>query len=159
MTAWSPFERRIVLLDSGERFADPHSEFAGDLTQDVQDVFFSWGLRLLFVEDVSRAAVLGAQPQYILAAEAGDRALQDGGASGSLADFLGDLRRQLRIRRLAHQRKRMPNTLIGEQAQERRLFQLIDSPWRRVSSKTGSPVVLRKSARMIGSLSVSAGAR
>jgi len=49
-----------VLFDRAERFADSGSEFTGDLTQGVQDVFFSRGLRLFLVEDVSGAAVLCA---------------------------------------------------------------------------------------------------
>ena len=53
-------ERSVVLFDRGERFADPGSEFTGNLTQGIQDIFFSCGLRLLLIEDVSGAAVLGA---------------------------------------------------------------------------------------------------
>ena len=53
-------ERSIVLFDRGERFADSGSEFTGNLTQDIQDIFFSRCLHLLLIEDVSVAAVLGA---------------------------------------------------------------------------------------------------
>ena len=59
-----------MLFDRGQRFADSGPEFAGDLAQRIQDVFFSCGLHLLLVQHVSGAAVPGAQPQYVLAAEA-----------------------------------------------------------------------------------------
>ena len=124
-----------MLLDRGKRFADPGSEFTGNLTQGIQDVFFSCRLHLLLIEDVSGAAVLCAQPQYVLASETGNRAIQDGGASGSLADFPGDLRSQPRIRRLAHQTQRLLDTLVGDQAEERRLFQLYRQPLAKRSVK------------------------
>ena len=101
-------------------------------------------------------AVLGAQPQYVLASEACNRAFQDGGACGSLADFLSELRSQPRIRRPAHQTQRLLDPLVGDQAEERRLFELYRQPLASVSSNTGSPVVFLKSARTMVSLSVSA---
>src|SRR5205823_2360068 len=51
-----------VLFDRGERFADSGSEFTGNLTQGIQDVFFSCCLRLLLIEDLSSAAVLCPYP-------------------------------------------------------------------------------------------------
>ena len=54
-------ERRRVLFDGRERFADPGSERLRDLTQRIQDVFFPRRLHLLLVEDVAGAAVPGAQ--------------------------------------------------------------------------------------------------
>ena len=62
-------ERSRVLLDRGERFADSGSEFAGNLTQGIQDVFFNCGLHLLLIQYISGTTVLGAQPQYVLASE------------------------------------------------------------------------------------------
>ena len=69
-------ERRIVLLDGRERFADARPERAGDLAQRVQDLFLPRRLHLLLVEDVAGAAVLGAQAQHVLASEAGNRAFE-----------------------------------------------------------------------------------
>ena len=120
----SLFERSVVLFDRGERFADSGSEFAGNLAQGVQDIFFPGCLPLLFVEDVSGAAVLGAQSQYVLAPKRCNRALQDGGTSGPLADLPSVLRSQPSIRRLAHQTQRLLDALPGDEAQERRLFEL-----------------------------------
>jgi len=54
-------KRSVVLFDRGERFADPGSEFAGNLAQRIQDVFLSCRLHLLLIEDVSGAAGLCAQ--------------------------------------------------------------------------------------------------
>src|SRR5215472_2432604 len=80
-------KRSVVLCDRGQRFTDSGSELGGNLTQDIQDVFFSRCLHLLLIEDVSGAAGLGAQPQYVLAAEARNRPFQDGSTCGSLADL------------------------------------------------------------------------
>ncbi len=50
-----------MLFDRGERFAYSSSKFTGNLTQGVQDVFFSCCLRLLLSENLSSAAVGCAQ--------------------------------------------------------------------------------------------------
>src|SRR4051794_6644877 len=101
-----------MLLHRGQRFADPGSEFTGNLTEGAQDVFLPGCLRLLFIEDVSGAAVPRAQAHNVLAAEAGNRAIEDGGACGSLADFPGELGSEPRIRRLSHQTQRLPDALL-----------------------------------------------
>ena len=75
-----------MLLDCGKRLPHSGPESAGDLAQGIQDVFFSGGLHLLLIEDVAGAAVLGAQAQDVLASEPGNRAIQDRGTGGSLAD-------------------------------------------------------------------------
>ena len=80
-------ERRRVLFHGGQRFAHPGSEFARDLTESVQDVFSPRRLRLLLIQNVSRVAVPRAQAQYVLASQACDRAFQNRGARGSLADL------------------------------------------------------------------------
>ena len=118
------FERFIMLCNRSERFADTCSERAGDQAQCAQHVFFPSGLHLLLVEDVPSAAVPGAQSQNILASETGQRAFQDGSARGSLADLLCDLGSQRRVSRLTHQMQRPLNTLLRNEAEKGRLFEL-----------------------------------
>jgi len=62
------------------------------LSQNIQDIFLTRSLHLLFIEHVSGAAVAGAQAQHVLAAEAGDRAFQDRGAVGPFAYFACKIR-------------------------------------------------------------------
>ena len=81
-----------------ERFTDSGSESAGDLTQGIQYVFFPGRLHLLLSEDLSAAAVRCAQSEHVLAAEAGDGAVEDGRACGALADLAGDRWSEPRIR-------------------------------------------------------------
>ena len=52
-----------MLFDCRERFADSGSESTGDLTQGVQDVFFSRRLHLLLIKDLSGAAALWRNPK------------------------------------------------------------------------------------------------
>src|SRR5882724_1604518 len=108
-----------MLFHRSQRFADSRPEFTGDLTEGIQDVFLSCRLRLLLGEDIPGAATLCAQAQNVLASEAGNRAFEDGGAGGSRADFLSELRRQARIRRLAHQSQRLLDTGLRDQAKKR----------------------------------------
>src|ERR1017187_8965940 len=79
-------QRSIVLLDRGLRFADPSPEFAGDSSESIQHVFFLCRLHLLLIEEVAGAAVRGAQSQYVLASDQGNRAIQYSGAPGPFAD-------------------------------------------------------------------------
>ena len=94
----------------------------------VQDVLSPRRLDLLLVENASGVAVPGAQAQDILAPKAGDRAFQHCGAGGPLTDLLRDLRGQPRIFRLSHQRQRLLDLLIRNQAEERRLLKLHGQP-------------------------------
>jgi hypothetical protein len=141
------FERPIVLADRGERFADAGSESTRHLAQRIQNVFLSRGLHLFLIENVASAAVLRAQPQDILASEAGNRAIEHGTAGGSLAQAFGKLRREPCIRRLAHQAQYSLNTLFRNETEKRRLLGYAASHCRSVPSNTGSPVVFVKSAR------------
>jgi hypothetical protein len=68
--------------------------------------------------------LVARSPQYVPASEGRDRGLQDGCVGGPLADFPGDLRRQQRIRRLAHQTQGPLNAGFGHKAETRRLFEL-----------------------------------
>src|SRR6266567_8659736 len=121
-------KRNVVLLNRGERFADSGSEFGGNLTQGIQNVFFSCGLRLLFIEDVSGAAVLGAQSQHVLTSEVRNRAVQDGGTGSSLTDFPAELRSKSRIRGLPHQTQRLLDAFVGDETKEWRLLKLYRQP-------------------------------
>ena len=93
-------------------------------TEGVQDVFSPRRLDLLLIENASGVAVPGAQAQHILASKAGDRAFQNSGACRSLADLLSDLRSQPRLFRLSHQRQRLLDLPVRNQAEERRLLKL-----------------------------------
>ena len=81
-------------------------------------IFNLRSLRLLSVEDLARTAVLRSQSQHVLASESCNRTIQNRGAAGPLADFLRDLRRQLPIPLLAHQRQRPLDSIVGNEAQE-----------------------------------------
>jgi hypothetical protein len=80
------------------------SEFASDLIEGMQYVFFSGRLHLLLSEEFSVVAIDGTQPQYVLSAEGRDGAVEDGRACGSLADLASDRRGKWRIGGLAHER-------------------------------------------------------
>ena len=87
------FERAIVLLDGGQRFADPGSEGAGGAAQGSEHVLLARRLHLLLGQDVAAAAVLGAQSHHVLRAEAGNRALEHRAAADTFADLAGHLSR------------------------------------------------------------------
>ena len=91
-------QRRRVLLDGGQRLAQPGPDLNRNSAQRIQDLFFPSRLRLLLSEHLSGAAVPGAQPQNVLASEACNRAFQNRGAAGSLADLPRDLRSEPRLR-------------------------------------------------------------
>ena len=63
-----------------------------------------------------------------MAPKACDRAVHHCRACGSLTDLLRDLRGQPRIFRLSHQRQRLLDLLIRNQAEERRLLKLHGQP-------------------------------
>src|SRR5580692_9475294 len=87
----SVFQRYRVLFHCGQRFANPDSELASDLTERVEDVLSPCSVDLLLIEGISCVAALGAQAQHILAPEACDGAFQNRGAGSSLADLARDL--------------------------------------------------------------------
>ena len=113
-----------MLFHRRQRFAHPGSEFTRDLTERIQDVFSPRRLDLLLIQNASGVAVPGAQAQHILAAKAGDRAFQNCGACGSLADLLSEFRSQPRLFRLSHQRQLLLDLPVRNQAEERRLLKL-----------------------------------
>ena len=137
-------QRYLVLLDRGQRLADARSEFASNLAQSVQDVFLLRCLRLFVVEDLSRPTSLRAQAQDVLAAKARDGALQYRCAVASLAHLVGNLQGKLRICRLLHQPECAMNALVGNQAQEWRLFKLNRQPLAKRLVKDGVPCRVRE---------------
>ena len=104
------------------------SEVRGDLSQRIQDFLLSYGLRLLLIEDVAGPAVLDSQPQYILASEARDRAFEDRGAGGALANLTGDFRGEARIGRAIHQMQCLRDAPLRDYAEKSRLLQLHFQP-------------------------------
>ena len=150
---------RRVLLDGGQRLAQPGPDLNRNPAERIQDLFLPSRLRLLLAQNVSGAAVPGAQPQDILASEACNRAFQNRGAAGSLADLLRDLRSEPRLGRPVHQTQCLLDLLSETSLRNGDCSSCTASPWRSVSSNTGSPVLFSKSARTIVSFAVSFGAR
>ena len=112
----------------GQRLAQPRPDLNRNPAQRIQDFFLSFRLCLLFREDLSGAAVPGAQPQNVLAAERCDRAFQNRGTAGSLADLAGDLRSEPRLGRPVHETQCLLDALVRDETEERRLFQLHRQP-------------------------------
>ena len=121
-------QRRRVLLDGGQRLAQPGPDLNRNSAQRIQDLFFPSCLRLLLREDISGAAVSGAQPQDVLASEPRNRAFQNRGAAGALADLPGDLRSEPRLGRPVHQAQYLLDALVRDESEERGLFQLHGQP-------------------------------
>ena len=117
-------ERTIVLLDGGQRFADPGSEGAGGATQGVEDVLLARRLHLFLGQDVAAAAALGAQSQHVLRAEAGDRALEHRAAAEAFAGLAGHRAGQWGVGGMAHQPQRLADALVRDEAEKGRLLQL-----------------------------------
>ncbi len=117
-------QRCRVLLDAGQRLTEPLSHLNRNPTQRLQNSFLPFCLCLLFRHDVSRSAVSGAQPQNVLAAEHCDGAFQNRGTTGSLTDLAGDLRSKPRLGRPVHETEYLLRSLVRDETEERRLFQL-----------------------------------
>src|SRR5580704_18072834 len=101
-----------MALNRRERFTNTGSKSTCDLTQCVQNVFFSCGLHLLLVQNISAAAVLCAERQHVLASKACNRAVENGGAGSSFADFPGDLRGKSCVGWLGHQLQHLLDALV-----------------------------------------------
>ena len=153
-------ERRLVLFDRGQRFADPGSEFAGNLTQGSSG-------RLLF------------SPPAPAPRRGRLRCGSSWRASPTRTGFRG-WQSSLPGRRRWRFARRFParapesaahppagpsdRASVWMRSSETRLRKgdcssCTANPWRSVPSNTGSPVVFVKSARTIVSLSVSLGVR
>ena len=130
-------QRRRVLLYRRQRFPDLLAEPGGHAAERIQYFFTTGGLRLLFIQNLAIAAVLGPQPQHILAAQRVDAPFQHGGAGRAHANLLRQGGSQPSILRLRHQRQSPLNSLIGQQAENRRLLQLDRQPLPQGSVKYG----------------------
>ena len=152
------FERRRVSLDGGERFANARPEPRRHLAERAQNIFFP--RRLV----PARRRACPRSRSWLRAA----RGRTDCRAPQSIPRRTAapPVRTQMSRATSAVSRasagwlinwQRSADAFVGDEAQERRLLSCTASPCRSVSSNTGSPVVLVKSARTIVSLSVSAG--
>ena len=117
-------ERCRVLPHGGQRFADACPELRRELAEDVQDVFFPRRLDLFLVEQVAGRAVLRAQAEDVLRAEARNRSPDHRGAAGADADVARHIVGQRRRRRLPHQLQRPADAIVGDEAEKRRLPEL-----------------------------------
>ncbi len=121
-------QRRRVLLDGGPRLAQPGPHLNRHSAQRVEDFFFPFRLRLLFSEDLSGAAVPGAQPQDVLASEACNRAFQNRVAPGSFADLARHLWSEPRLGRPVHETQYLLGLLVRNESEEWGLLQLHRQP-------------------------------
>ena len=80
--------------------------------------------RLFLGQRIAGLAINRVDPQHILTADVGNCSAQVSFARGPLAKFTRNFGRQFRVRRLAHQLQSLAGPLVGNQAQEGRLFEL-----------------------------------
>ena len=73
---------------------------------------------------IAIVAVHGFQADDVLRAQAGDGAFDGGGAGGALADVASEIVSEAGVFWLRHEGERLRDALVGEQVQERGLFQL-----------------------------------
>src|SRR5581483_35518 len=117
-------ERRIAIGTSGERFAGPRPELPRKFRDRIQDLLFLCCSHLLIVNDLVGSATLCPQAHYVLSSETCYRSLQNGRASGPLADFARKRRTQRRVNGLPHEPQCLSDPLIRDQTEKRRLLQL-----------------------------------
>ena len=129
--------------DGAERFTGSRPEPAGDLCQGIQHILFSRDLQLFFIEKISGRAGFRAQSQDELVTHSRNAAVHNRGAPGAFADLSRHLGSQPRVRRPLHQPKRLPNPLVGNEAQEGRLLKLNSQAFakRFIEDGVASPVV------------------
>ena len=117
-----------MFLDGRQRFANPRSEFRGELAEDVQHVFLPRRRELLLVEEISGSAVFGAETEHVLRAEARNRSRDDRRAAGTDAEVARDIAGQSRAGGLPHQLERLADAFRRHDAQKRRLLELHGEP-------------------------------
>ncbi len=76
-----------MVLNGGERLAQAGPDLSRNSGERTQDFFLLSCSRLLLCEDISATAIPGAQPQDVLISHARDRAFQNRGAAGTLANL------------------------------------------------------------------------
>ena len=89
---------------------------------------FRAAVELLLVEEISGSAVLGAETEHVLAAEARNRSRDDRGASSPDAEVARNIVGQSRAGGLPHQLERLADAFLRHDAQKRRLLELHREP-------------------------------
>ena len=117
-------ERCRVLLHGRKRFADACPELCREPAEDAQHVFFPRGLELFLVEQVAGRAVLRAQAEDVLRAQAGNRSADDRSAGGALANIARHIVGHGPGLRTAHQLQCPADAIVGNDAEKRRLPEL-----------------------------------
>lgn len=115
---------RIKLQHRIQRFAQFLSQSGGRPAHGVEHFFLLPRLLLLLRQRISGRAVHRLQSNHVIPSQTRNRARDIGFASDSLAKVARYSGRKPRIRRLIHQAKRLPHALLGDDAEERRLFKL-----------------------------------
>ena len=150
-------QRHIELLHRSQRLAQTAAQLRRRLANCIQHLLLAVSRHLLLRQWLAALAIHRLQSQHILVAEGGNRAENVGLTVGTLAKLPRDLRRQLCIGRARHQLQGRRNFVIGEHIQKRRLVESDRERSLQGVVKTGSPVLLTKSAITMVSFSVSRG--
>ena len=85
----------------------------------MKHLFLACRLELLLVEEISGAAVLGAETDDVLIPEARNRSGDEGRAAGSDAEVARNRVGQPCVGSLSHQLQCAANALVGDDAQKR----------------------------------------
>lgn len=138
--------RHVVFLKRLPRLTDAFPKPAGHIADGCQHVVLSGCLHLLTVDDFSGLAVGGRKIQHVLGSDALDGGFNHGCACRSYANLASDRSDKVRVRRLIHLTQCLLDVIFRHETQVRRLFELDLQALRSAWSKTGSPVLLVKSA-------------
>ncbi len=111
-------------MDGTQRFTQFLTKVHSRTIERLQDFCLSFRAYLLLRNDISVRAIHGFDADNVFVVEAGDRAFEDGGALGALADFAGDFGSEVGVDRLTHQAECLLDALFGDDAEEGRLFEL-----------------------------------
>src|SRR5208283_5626162 len=122
------FERSIEFLHRAQRLAQIVTNVRSCLSQSVEHVTLLARLGLGASHRFPTGAVDRLKGQKILRANLGNRTIEDDGARCPLAEFPGNVGGELGVRFLAHHLQGLLDLLIGDNAEERRLFQLYGKP-------------------------------
>ena len=111
-------QRRVQLLQRADRFAQLSAQISGRLAERFQDSLFAVCGHLLLCQGITRAAIHCFEAQNILVSEAGNRAVEDGGALGPQAEVPGNVRGEPGVVASAHQAQGLLDTLLRDKAEE-----------------------------------------
>ena len=118
------FDGSAEFLDGAEGFTEPPAELRGSIGQSFQHMFFAVGCGLFFCQDVAVGAIDRFEAQNVLIAQCCNGTIEDRRAAGTLAEFPCNFRGKPGVWRLAHQPECLLDASLGDQAEERGLFQL-----------------------------------